>query len=180
MNETCFPSLTKCQSDSLCSPSSGFAEHQFPLITSFFVLHLMMQPGLEGSYHVYCSSRMTDTRTESVSLPFISFPFPSHVISALVQAGIRAASRRFLRPPPPSHTALCVPMSKLVFLHPHHSPFHDDSSAGCAPGGPVFPTGCISELTRIMYEHCSWHMLRALNGLPHLLLTSSQGGGSWW
>lgn len=73
MIETHFPSFTKCQSDSLSSKSSAFTKHQFPLIISLFILHLMMQPGLENSYDLYCSSRMTDSRTMDFSLPSFTF-----------------------------------------------------------------------------------------------------------
>lgn len=72
--ETCFPSLTRCQSDSLCSKSSGFTQHPFLLIIGFLILHLMMQPGLEDSYYLYCSPRMTDRCTMSLWLPFFSRP----------------------------------------------------------------------------------------------------------
>lgn len=68
-----FPASQKCQCDSLCSESSSFTKHQFPLIIRLFILRLMMQPGLENSYDPCCSSRMTGTRTVNLSLPSFSF-----------------------------------------------------------------------------------------------------------
>lgn len=68
-----FPSLQRCQPDSLCSKSSAFTA-RVPLITSSLILPLMTQPGSEGPHHLRCSSRIIDTCTVSLSLPCFSCP----------------------------------------------------------------------------------------------------------
>lgn len=174
MIEMHFLSYTKCQSGSLCSKSSAFTKHQFPLIIILFILHLMMQPGLENSYDLYCSSRMTDAQTMNFSLPSFTFciihdsrpapPGPGQAVSphflycvTLTQACtapwiLHIASSvlcewthlSFSTPPPHPVTLL---FSRVCYGH-------------FPMAGTVFLTGCMFEVTFITRELCSRHTLR--------------------
>lgn len=143
MIEMHFPSFIKCQSDSLCSKSSAFTKHQFPLIISLFILHLMMQPGLENSYDLYCSSK-DDRSTHNeflTSLLYLSYHtwFPSQC-----KQGLWAVSPHFLYPVALTQpwTALNSPHSIIgspwirssFFFSP---PLHGDSCVCCGH----FPMG---------------------------------------
>lgn len=145
-----------------------------------------MQPGLEDSYHAYCSSRVTDTLTvcHFPSFLFLSrytwFP-PRH------KQGLWAAPP--LASSAPSLPRSCAQLSEFPWIgssfSPPHPPSHGDSCQlgvlGALPhGGWAFLTGCMFELTLTMHELSSKHTLRALNELSRLLLITSRWGGSWW
>ena len=186
MNETHFSSLAKCQSDYLCSESSGFTEHQFFLIISLFSPQTNDAAWSWG--FISCLLLIQgDRHTDRLSLPFFPLPFPLHMIPASAQAGALSSTSPFLLcslTPMQLRTALWVSMNRLIFLPTSTTLPWWLLSAGCAGGasswGWAFLTGCMFELTLSMHELCSKHMLRALNELSRLLLITSWWGGSWW
>lgn len=163
MNETHFSSLAKCQSDYLCSESSGFTEHQFFLIISLFSPHTNDAAWSWG--FISCLLLIQgDRHTDRLSLPFFPLPFPLHMIPASAQAGALSSTSPFLLcslTPMQLRTALWVSMNRLIFLPTSTTLPWWLLSAGCAGGASSWGLGISNRLYVWANAYHAWALFQA-------------------